>query len=101
MPSKRDALLHGSIRAAHGRETCDEAGRPLSTYICTYHEGFSDALDLLDSLPVGLRMAAVGMEPSGWSGHRRVGRISRVHDKNSVHMDGCIPLYAEVPCAEG
>lgn len=55
------------------------------------------ALDALRSLPVEERMAAMGMERSGWSGHRRGvwNELGRVHDKNSVHMDGCIPLYIE------
>lgn len=31
---------------------------------------------------------------SGWSGHDTPdGRFAQVHDKNSVHMDGCVPLY--------
>lgn len=41
----RSALMD-SVRLVHGRDTCDEAGRPLTTFICSYHEGFSDALDL-------------------------------------------------------
>ena len=58
---------------------------------CQYHEGFDDALaDLL--------------EETGWRAHRRMAGdypvYGRVHDKNSVHMDGCIPLYAIAPPRE-
>ena len=39
-------------------------------------------------------LEALGLELVGWSGHVRPdGSFGRVHDKNSVHMDGCIPLY--------
>lgn len=39
------ALLLANIRLVHDvRDTCDEAGRPLRTYMCQYHEGFSDGL---------------------------------------------------------
>lgn len=43
---------------------------------------------------------AARYEPIGWSAHP-TGRSSgagweRFHDKNSVHMDGCVPLYRRV-----
>jgi hypothetical protein len=42
-------------------------------------------------------MEAMGMEWSGWSGHRRGpwNEVGRVHDKSTVHMEGCIPFYIE------
>lgn len=38
-------LLLENVRLVHRRDTCDEAGRPLSTYTCQYHEGYEDGLD--------------------------------------------------------
>jgi hypothetical protein len=38
-------LLLRNVRLVHGRDTCDEAGRPLSTYTCGYHQGYWDAAD--------------------------------------------------------
>jgi len=40
-----DEVLLKNLRLVHGRDTCDEAGRPLSIYLCSYHEGFSDGLE--------------------------------------------------------
>lgn len=46
MPDQRaGGSLLESVRLVHGRDTCDDAGRPLSTYTCNYHEGYQDALD--------------------------------------------------------
>jgi hypothetical protein len=66
--------------------------------MCSYHQGWLDSLEHLLCLPVDDRMDLMGMERSGYSGHRRGGTwndIGRVHDKNSIHMDGCIPLYVQ------
>lgn len=40
-----EAALLASVKAAHGVPTCDPAGRPLSTYSCSYHEGWIDGYD--------------------------------------------------------
>lgn len=47
--------------------------------------------------PVEERAEAVGLEISGWWGHRRgpFNEVGRVHNKDTVHMDGCIPLFVE------
>lgn len=39
------AALLASVKTAHGCPTCDPAGRPLSVYVCTYHEGWIDGYD--------------------------------------------------------
>lgn len=41
-PDPRIDALMRSVRLAHGRDTCDEGGRPLSIYTCPYHEGYAD-----------------------------------------------------------
>lgn len=43
-----EAELLRNIRLVHGRDTCDEAGRPLSTYLCDYHQGVRDGLELFE-----------------------------------------------------
>ncbi len=42
---ERDDLLSRNVHYVHKRGTCDEAGRPLSTYTCEYHQGFEDGID--------------------------------------------------------
>ena len=43
--SAPSATLLANVRYVHGRDTCDEAGRPLSTYLCDYHQGYEDGLE--------------------------------------------------------
>jgi hypothetical protein len=42
---------------------------------------------------------ALGLERTGWSCHPSPDgqRWTRFHDKNSVHMDGCVPTYVLRP----
>ena len=46
MTDREGFALLDNVRYVHGRDTCDEAGRPLTTYLCPYHEGYEAALDL-------------------------------------------------------
>lgn len=46
MTDREGLALLDNVRYVHGRDTCDEAGRPLTTYLCPYHEGYEAALDL-------------------------------------------------------
>ena len=41
------STLLANVRATHGRDTCDDVGRPLSTYTCDYHQGYEDGLERL------------------------------------------------------
>lgn len=43
--SGAEELLMQSVRLVHGRDTCDDAGRPLAVYMCQYHEGFADGIE--------------------------------------------------------
>lgn len=58
-------------------------------------------VDALLALPVEERAELVGFQRIDWYAHYvptlpyEIDRWRRVHDKNSVHMDGCYPLYVE------
>ena len=45
MAMDADEALLNSIRHTHGRNTCDDAGRPLTSYLCEYHQGYSDGYE--------------------------------------------------------
>lgn len=49
-PDPQATLLLGNVQLIHGRDTCDEAGRPLAVYICDYHQGFEHGLDEVEDI---------------------------------------------------
>ncbi len=53
-----NAALLASVKAAHGVPTCDPAGRPLSTYTCSYHEGWIDGYDAAEARAVPVQHEA-------------------------------------------
>ncbi len=63
-------LLTRNVRLVHGRDTCDEAGRPLSTYTCDYHQGFEDGIEEMEVQLHGHRLRNI---PAGakhrWTRH--------------------------------
>lgn len=53
------------------------------------------------------RVLSAALVDTGWAGHwtpvtpHGAPRFSRVHDKNSLHIDGCVPLFALEPSPWG
>lgn len=61
MPSDlAERLLLESVRRSHGRDTCDDAGRPLSTYTCEYHQGYEDGIETVLSHDYGFGSHGAG-----------------------------------------
>lgn len=59
------------------------------------------AIDVIKDLTLEERLELLGFLRIDWYAHYvptlpyEIDRWRRVHDKNSVHMDGCYPLYVE------
>lgn len=78
-----------------GTECC--GGYAWRGHLCSYHEGLEDALEVVaddDLLAEVLRRGL--LHDTEWSCHFSPDgrRYISFHDKNSVHMNGCIPVYA-------
>lgn len=73
-----------SVRLVHGRDTCDEAGRPLSTYTCGYHEGFEDGVEAVLALPVEQRMQVMGMTKR---------TMHATYEAHHLCNDGCTEVW--------
>lgn len=65
-------MLIRNVRLVHGRDTCDDGGRPLSTSVCDYHQGFRDALDELSDV------IATAQRVAGWKFDRGDGDTDEV-----------------------
>jgi hypothetical protein len=75
------------------------------SYIAPWLRKVAKAMEGTDDSIISTNDADVAapLRESGWFGHLDdKGRVVRVHDINSVHMDGCTPLYVlDATAAEG
>jgi hypothetical protein len=100
---RRAMLVHHQY-VEHDAEPCPEGCRgPIGNDYEAAQEVLDEAMEFCRERGVLLGPdGLIKAEWSGWSTHPRPNGLDwkPPHDKNSVHMDGCVPLFVLSPVEE-